>query len=58
MTKTYAFFSYSLRTLGIIMRSVTGLSGCFSTHTARFLLNDCDGLIFCTIFADDGDDKA
>ena len=32
--------------------------GSFSTHTASFLLNDCDGLIFCTIFADDGDDKA
>lgn len=32
--------------------------GSFTTHTAIFLLNDCEGLIFCTIFADDGNDKA
>lgn len=32
--------------------------GSFSTYTARFLLNDCEGLIFCTIFADDGEDKS
>ena len=29
----------------------------FSTHTARFLLNDCDDLIFFATFADDGNNK-
>jgi len=56
-----AFFLFGLgigRTEGKDGALEMNVLGVFSTHTARFLLNDCDGLIFCTIFADDGNDKA